>query len=123
MTGLPPPSEPGDLPTLRQRFGSLRGRPLWRSLEELAETEEFRELVEREFPSQLAVWDDPLGRRNFLRLMAASLALAGVTGCTRPPQEKIVPYVQYPEHAPDKPLYFASAASRVLPRQFYGFVS
>ena len=40
---------------------------------------------------------DPVARRTFLRLMGASLALAGVTGCTRQPPEKIVPYVQAPE--------------------------
>jgi MoCo/4Fe-4S cofactor protein with predicted Tat translocation signal len=112
MTVVPPRSEGVDLPVLPQRPGHLRGRPLWRSLEELAETAEFRELVEREFPSQLAVWDDPRSRRDFLRLMAAPLALAGVTGCMRPPQETIVPSVQYPEQSPARPLYFATAISR-----------
>jgi molybdopterin-containing oxidoreductase family iron-sulfur binding subunit len=81
----------------------------WRSLDELANTDEFRNYVEREFPTQLAVWDDIAGRRNFLKLMAASLALAGVAGCTRQPQEAIVPYVLAPEELiPGKPLYFAT---------------
>jgi Fe-S-cluster-containing dehydrogenase component len=56
---------------------------------------------------------DPLGgvdRRQFLRLMGASLALAGLSGCTRQPAEEIVPYVRQPEHLlPGRPLYFATA--------------
>ena len=43
---------------------------------------------------QASEFDDPAGRRQFLKLMGASLALAGLTGCTRQPEEKIVPYVQ-----------------------------
>src|SRR5439155_989293 len=87
-------------------------REYWQSLEDLAQTPEFQELIGREFPSQLAVWNDSQGRRNFLKLMAASLALAGVTGCTRAPEEKIVPYVRAPEElVPGKPLFFATAWS------------
>ena len=88
-------------------------RGFWRSLDEYADSPEFQRLVEREFPSQLAVWNDPVGRRNFLRLMAASLAFGGLSGCTRPPQEKIVPYVNAPEQfTPGKPLYYATAMTR-----------
>jgi len=92
-------------------------RAFWRSLDELAETASFREAIQREFPSQLAVWEDPVGRRNFLQLMAASLGLAGVVGCTRPPQEQIVPYVRQPEEMiQGEPLNFATA----MPRGGYG---
>ena len=53
---------------------------------------------------------DPVARRTFLKLMGASLALAGVTACTRQPAEKIVPYVRQPEEiVPGKPLFFATA--------------
>ena len=65
-----------DMRQLRERLAQGDGRQLWRSLDELAQTAEFRAQIEREFPSQLAVWDDPLGRRRFLQLMAASLGLA-----------------------------------------------
>src|SRR4249919_993725 len=42
--------------------------------------------------------------------MGASLALAGVTACTRQPPEKIVPYVRQPEEiVPGKPLFYATA--------------
>ena len=50
------------------------------------------------------------GRRQFLKLMGASLALAGVSACTRQPPEKIVPYVTQPEEiVPGRPLFFATA--------------
>src|SRR4029453_17138433 len=53
---------------------------------------------------------DPVGRRSFLKLMSASMALAGVTACTVQPQELIVPYVRQPEEEiSGKPLFFATA--------------
>ena len=86
------------------------GPEVWRSLEEVAETPEFTEYLHREFPSNASEWLDPVGRRNFLKLMSASMALAGVTACTVQPEELIVPYVRQPEDAiPGKPLFFATA--------------
>jgi MoCo/4Fe-4S cofactor protein with predicted Tat translocation signal len=99
-----------DLSGVRRRLDGAQGRTYWKSLEELAQTPEFLEFLHREFPSQASEFDDPKGRREFLTLMGASLALAGLTGCTKQPEEKIVPYVQPPEHAvPGKPLFFATA--------------
>ncbi len=107
-----------DVETLRVRSTRLRERRLWRSLEEAAGSPEFEEYLHREFPSQLAVWEDPVGRREFLKLMAASLALAGVSGCTRSPDEKIVPGVRSPEDLiSGKPLFYATA----MPRGGYGY--
>ena len=60
------------------------GRLYWRSLEELMDTEEFREHLGREFPEQASEWTDPVTRRQFLTLMGASLALAGLSGCSTP---------------------------------------
>src|SRR6185436_8213682 len=83
----------------------------WRSLEELADTPLFREFVEREFPQQAEEWHDPIERRTFIKLMGASLALAGLTGCVFQPPEKIVPNVKQPEeYVPGKALFFATAA-------------
>ncbi|HEY2961977.1 MAG TPA: TAT-variant-translocated molybdopterin oxidoreductase [Pyrinomonadaceae bacterium] len=83
----------------------------WRSLEELADTPVFREFVAREFPQQAEGWNDPFERRTFLKLMGASLALAGLSGCVFQPPEKIVPYVKQPEeNVPGKALFFATAA-------------
>jgi len=99
-----------DLSGVRRRLDGTQGRTYWKSLEELAQTPEFLEFLHREFPAQASELDDPRGRREFLTLMGASLALAGLTGCTKQPEEKIVPYVQPPEQAvPGKPLFFATA--------------
>ena len=87
------------------------GRKYWRSLDELADSPVFREFVAREFPQQAESWHDPIERRTFMKLMGASLALAGLTGCVFQPAEKIVPYVSQPEdHVPGKSLFFATAA-------------
>ncbi|MGI8430964.1 MAG: TAT-variant-translocated molybdopterin oxidoreductase [Chthoniobacterales bacterium] len=84
----------------------------WRSLEELAGTPEFEDWLHREFPRGASEWHDELHRRDFLRLMGASLALAGLGACTKQGIEKIVPYVNQPERlVPGKPLFFASATT------------
>ncbi len=76
----------------------------------MANTPDFRELLHREFPQGASELLDPVSRRTFAKLMGASLALAGVTACTRQPAEKIVPYVKQPEEiVPGKPLYYATA--------------
>ena len=99
-----------DLAAIRSRLSAKRGPDYWRSLEEIADTEEFQEFLHREFPSQAAQLLEPVDRRRFLRLMGASLALAGIGACTRQPDETILPYVQAPEEiVPGKPLFFASA--------------
>src|SRR5690606_14662016 len=86
------------------------GRAYWRSLDELANTPEFQDYVAREFPSQASEFNDPAGRRQFLKLMGASLALAGVSACTRQPDEAIVPYVRQPEEViPGRPLFYATS--------------
>jgi len=95
---------------IRSRLAGSHGRMYWRSLGELADTVEFREYLHREFPEQASEWNDPKGRRQFLKLMSASLALAGVGACTKQPPEQIVPYVKQPEDlVPGRPLFFASA--------------
>jgi MoCo/4Fe-4S cofactor protein with predicted Tat translocation signal len=99
-----------DIQALRAKLQGTRGREYWRSLEAVAETPEFKEYLHREFPQNASEWLDPVGRRGFLKLMGASLALAGVTACTRQPDEMIVPYVRQPEElVPGKPLFFATA--------------
>lgn len=95
---------------VRAQLAEKRGREFWRSLEELAETEEFDELLHREFPQHASEWDEGTDRRSFLKLMGASLALAGLAGCSYQPPETIVPYVTSPDGLiPGKPLYFATA--------------
>lgn len=87
----------------------MRGKQYWRSLDELANTEEFQKAVENEFAPNV-VAKSHLDRRDFLKLMGASLALAGIEACTRQPVEKIFPYVKPPEElVPGKPLFYATA--------------
>jgi MoCo/4Fe-4S cofactor protein with predicted Tat translocation signal len=99
-----------DLQAVRARLAKEGAPQVWRSLDEVAETPEFQQYLHREFPSNASEWLDPVGRRGFLKLMGASMALAGVTACTVQPQELIVPYVRQPEEEiPGKPLFFATA--------------
>jgi molybdopterin-containing oxidoreductase family iron-sulfur binding subunit len=85
-------------------------KEFWRSMEELTDSNEFQEFVNREFPQHAEEWNDPVERRAFLKLMGASLALAGLSGCAYQPPESIVPYVQQPnEIVPGKALYYATA--------------
>ena len=99
-----------DFSAIRSRLAGSEGRLYWRSLGELADTAQFREYLHREFPEQASEWNDPKGRRQFLKLMSASLALAGVSACTKQPNEKIIPYVRQPEDlVPGRPLFFATA--------------
>jgi molybdopterin-containing oxidoreductase family iron-sulfur binding subunit len=77
----------------------------WRSLEELAGAK----AVEEE-SAELLAYAGGLDRRDLLKSLGVSLALAGMTACTRQPAEKIVPYVRQPEEiVPGKPLFFATA--------------
>ena len=111
MSGTPGGSDV-DLSGLRRRLADSTGRAYWKSLEELAGAPQFLEFLHREFPEQASTFDDPEGRRGFLKMMGASLALAGLTGCTRQPEEKIVPYVKPPEDmVPGRPLFFATAVT------------
>ena len=81
---------------------------LWRSPEELSGSAagNLREFAD-------GAWRPPgwANRREFLALVGASAALAGLTGCSdRPDEEKIVPYVRQPEQVvPGNPLMFATA--------------
>ncbi len=109
-----------DYDKIRERAASGNGPGYWRSLEELADSPEFQDRLRQEFPSQEDKWVDPVTRRNFLKVMGASLALSGLAGCTgfTKPREKILPYTNQPEQMVlGKPLFFASA----MPYQGYGY--
>ncbi len=98
------------LAEVRAKLANVKGKKFWRSVDELADTPEFAEMVAKEFPSQASEWIDPVSRRGFLKVMGASMALAGLAGCTKQPDEAIYPYVAAPEDLIlGKPVYFASA--------------
>ena len=89
-----------------------RGGAWRRRLAELCDTEAFQQYVRRDFPSQAQRLLDPLQRRDFLRVMGASLAAAGLGACTRQPEEKIVPFARNPEsRIPGVPEVFATSMS------------
>ncbi len=106
----PAADAPMTLAAVREKLGGVKGKRYWRSIDELAGTPEFQEAVEREFPSAAQEWLDPVSRRGFMKLMGASMALAGLAGCTKQPDEPIYPYVKAPEDLIlGKPMYFSSA--------------
>src|SRR5213083_2448774 len=101
---------------LRDRVLGVKDKPTpkeyWRNLDELADSPVFEEFVRREFPHAAEEWNNPVERRTFLKIMGASLALAGLSGCVIQPPEKIIPYVKQPEEeVPGKGLFFATAFS------------
>ncbi|MEC8819129.1 MAG: TAT-variant-translocated molybdopterin oxidoreductase, partial [Planctomycetota bacterium] len=107
---------------------NLRGRELWRSLEDLAQSEEFQERTAREFQegAQNLEGDD---RRHFMKIMGAGFALAGLgfTGCRRLPETKIAPYAKRPsDRDPGVSVEYASSceiggtATPVLVRSYDG---
>jgi MoCo/4Fe-4S cofactor protein with predicted Tat translocation signal len=114
------PSQKGklDLDSVRERIDAAvahdaaekTGPEYWRSLEELAGSPAFQEALHREFPKGASEWVDSVSRRGFLKVMGASMALAGMTGCVRLPLEPIVPYVRQPEDViPGRPQFYATA--------------
>ncbi len=106
----PASGQPMSLAAVRSELKDVKGKRLWRSIDELANTPEFQAAVEREFPAAAQEWVDPVSRRGFLKLMSASMALAGLAGCTKQPDEPIYPYVKAPEDLVlGKPMYFATA--------------
>lgn len=100
-----------ELSEVREELTKATGPRYWRTLDELAQTPEFEEMLHREFPRQASEWvGDGSSRRDFLKIMGASLALAGMSACTKQPLEPIVPYVRQPEQITlGKPLFFATA--------------
>jgi molybdopterin-containing oxidoreductase family iron-sulfur binding subunit len=89
-------------------FKKRLGNEYWKSLDELSR-EDFEQAVEAEFPAGALALERGVDRRDFVKLMGASMALGGLAACNRP-AEKIVPYVRQPEGLiPGKPIFFASA--------------
>jgi molybdopterin-containing oxidoreductase family iron-sulfur binding subunit len=102
------------LAEVRAKLDGKSGKRFWKNLDELAETPAFHEMLKAEFPriagGSAGEWADGVSRRGFLKVMGASLALAGLAGCTKQPDEPIFPYVKQPEDLIlGKPMYFATA--------------
>jgi len=85
------------------------GKKYWKSLDQLAETPEYKRFLGREFPKGASEFDNSWSRRKFLTLMGASMAMVGLASCRRP-EEKIVPFVNRPEDLiPGKPQFYATS--------------
>jgi len=98
-----------DIKAIREMVASGRGKEIWRSFDDLVDSDQFLEFVKDEFPRQASL-ANALSRRDFLKVLGASLAFAGLSSCAPRTGEKIVPYVRPPEElVPGKPLFFASA--------------
>jgi molybdopterin-containing oxidoreductase family iron-sulfur binding subunit len=99
-----------DLGAIRSTLAESNGTRFWQGLEELARTPQSEQFLHHEFPHDPE--KDPVGldRRDVLKLMGASAALAGLSACTKLPTERIVPYVRPPEEViPGKPLFYATS--------------
>jgi molybdopterin-containing oxidoreductase family iron-sulfur binding subunit len=94
----------------RAELSGKKGRAYWQDLGKVSTRPGFDRMLEREFPQHASELIDPVSRRGFLKVMGASMALAGLSGCTKQPDEPIYPYIKQPEDLIlGKPLYFATA--------------
>ncbi len=131
-----PPPRPRPRPYARTRREPLRraaaacpprrgvraagyGKAYWRSIEEKLATPEYLEAERPEFPEGADLPPSGFMRREFMQLLGASLALAGVTACTtRPGDEKMLPYTKTPPSlVPGNPLTYASGFTFGGPHQ------
>ena len=108
----PSTKETTEIPTNAAKLGRVSGKKYWRSLDEYAGTSEFKEFVDREFPSGASMLAEPT-RRNFVKIMGAGFAIAGaatIPGCRRP-DRKILPYSKnVPEDViPGRALFYTTA--------------
>ncbi|MEX0719373.1 MAG: TAT-variant-translocated molybdopterin oxidoreductase [Balneolaceae bacterium] len=98
-----------DLEPTDQQMSEVKKNTYWKSLNELAQNKEYQKFTEREFPENASELTDGVSRRGFLRVMGASIALAGLAACRRPVQ-KILPYSNQPEDVvAGNPLYYATS--------------
>jgi Fe-S-cluster-containing dehydrogenase component len=105
-----------DLEQIRKKIASQKGIKFWRTLQELADSKEFRKHLESDLPRS-GEWIDRLDRRRLLQLIGSFFAISGLTSCSGSPPRKIVPYVYDPVGIiPGKPNYYATA----MPLSGYG---
>ncbi len=100
-----------DFDAARRSAGQMSGRRFWMSVDELIDDCRFRDLLAAEFPTAADIISDPQ-RRQVLKLMGASLLLAGLGACSDSRSDDALPYVNQPEHAlPGVPRYYATSVT------------
>jgi MoCo/4Fe-4S cofactor protein with predicted Tat translocation signal len=113
LTVLAPAKQGTSLASARAELdgsSAQSSRRNWQGVDQAAAEPGFERRMEREFPAQASEWVDPVSRRGFMKLMGASLAMAGLAGCTKQPDEPIYPYIKQPEDLIlGRPNYFATA--------------
>lgn len=87
-------------------LSDTRGQAFWQGLDQLLEQPDFRDKVDRHFPV-FAGFD--LARRDILKCLGATLALAGLDGCERQADETAMPFVRNPAGGPGAERHYASA--------------
>jgi len=101
---------PSDLAVSGGRAVSSTGLRFWRSLGERAGEPGDSQNTQTKFPDGVYELPSAVGRRQILKVMAASVAFAGLTGCTKLPTQHIVPYVRQPEDIlAGQPIFYATA--------------
>ena len=90
-------------------LGSATGKRFWRGLDDLVSRPDLRARLAREFPA-LAGSEADWRRRDILKCLGGALAIAGLDGCERVPDEDALPYVEQPEgEVPGIARYYATA--------------
>lgn len=88
--------------------GAKSGPPLWAGIEELSDDPQFQACIAAEYPAVQEF--SRTARREFLKLMGASFALAGLTGCEKSSFVAALPYVNQPDDETiGLPRYYATA--------------
>src|SRR5260370_3028502 len=90
------PSKKLNRADVERQLTETKGPEYWRSLEELAGSPEFQDMLHREFPKGASEWVDSVSRRGFLRLMGASPAMLGLPGCPKVPLQDTFPSIPPP---------------------------
>ena len=85
----------------------------WRSSSELDQADEYKKFLHKEFQEDASLLEEGDSRRTFIKLLGATTALAGLTGCSiRRPKQFIKPYSKMPEYlSPGMSLFYASTLS------------
>ncbi len=83
----------------------------WRSIEDLNNNKQVEKFKHQEFQEGASELNEGVSRRDFLKFLGSTAALAGLSGCNiRKPYYKIKPYARNVEHSvPGIPTFYATS--------------